>query len=754
MPNYSDEDANELEDEVRRIAREMWPKAEFGGAAMIESQERDGIFETDEIIHIIEVTASRKLEKAVKDSEKLDKLLKKKRKEFPHKHTVGYFITLEEPTADQRTHITQKYGDSIKVLSYDQFRSKIIDAKSYLQARSNYAFGSARNPKNDGIQGLTYVQLDMTDEKGRIVNVGGLSDLLDSGSKFVLIGDYGAGKSMSLREIFFNLRNKYFKARSHKFPVMLNLNEHQGQTDTAEALLRHSNRIGFSNPSHLIRAWRAGYVTLLLDGFDEITTIGYVKDFKRLKDIRAASMELLRNFVKESPSEGGVVISGREHYFDSLAELRRALNAENLGLLSLNEFSEVQIAEFLKKIEWSKPVPEWLPSRPLLLGYLAANGLLPEVLAVGDQLEESNAWNNLLSLVCKREAKLEIGVDGDTVRHLVERLASLARSKNSGLGPLTQLEVKSAFEEVCRQELSERGTQLLLRLPGLGVTSAEDGSRSFIDHDFAETAKAGDVFRFVQEPYASHGHLGNLSCSLDRLGGSVLGTLLSANKISSGQQLSSLSRAANEGDGNLATDILQGLLYQEIEPSDDIVVRDATIPTLTIEPTLNLSHVRFECTCINHLEVPPDLNPNLTPKFIDCIVSLVEGRTSQEDLPAGMFDSKCTIESFAQEADTNAAILSLNLPAPTKVLLTVLRKLYLQRGTGRKASALSRGLDQKSREHLSKVMQLVKTEGLATSTTLNRSEVFLPAQSQRARVMRILESPTESKDPIFKLLHY
>lgn len=40
----------EFEDEVRRIARLLWPGAEFDGAAIEDGRERDGIFETEEFV--------------------------------------------------------------------------------------------------------------------------------------------------------------------------------------------------------------------------------------------------------------------------------------------------------------------------------------------------------------------------------------------------------------------------------------------------------------------------------------------------------------------------------------------------------------------------------------------------------------------------------------------------------------------------------------------------------------------------------
>lgn len=52
-------DPHDFEDEVRRIARELWPAAAFGGSLIVDGRERDGIFETEEFIHVIEATLLR-----------------------------------------------------------------------------------------------------------------------------------------------------------------------------------------------------------------------------------------------------------------------------------------------------------------------------------------------------------------------------------------------------------------------------------------------------------------------------------------------------------------------------------------------------------------------------------------------------------------------------------------------------------------------------------------------------------------------
>ncbi len=136
----------EFEDEVRRIARLLWPAAQYGGAAMVDGQERDGVFEAEEFVHLVECTVSRSRQKAVEDLQKLERLLRKIGARHPDKFVKGWFVTLHEPTADQRA-VFQKVRGRIVAVSFDQFRSRLVDARSYLSSRDNYPFGSVRDPE-------------------------------------------------------------------------------------------------------------------------------------------------------------------------------------------------------------------------------------------------------------------------------------------------------------------------------------------------------------------------------------------------------------------------------------------------------------------------------------------------------------------------------------------------------------------------------------------------------------------------------
>src|SRR5688572_20493383 len=101
-------DDKQFEEEVRRIARLLWPGAEYGGAVMEDGRERDGVFETDEFVNLIECTVSPAMRKAADDSEKLSKLIRKYEVKYPTKHVKGWFITLKEPTADQKSVVDKR----------------------------------------------------------------------------------------------------------------------------------------------------------------------------------------------------------------------------------------------------------------------------------------------------------------------------------------------------------------------------------------------------------------------------------------------------------------------------------------------------------------------------------------------------------------------------------------------------------------------------------------------------------------------
>jgi hypothetical protein len=95
-------DPQQFEQDVRFIARYRWPSAECSGSEMYAGKERDGVFVTEDCIHLVEATTMRDMEKARKDLLKLHELYKSYRKSNQERAIKCWLVTLYEPTADQR----------------------------------------------------------------------------------------------------------------------------------------------------------------------------------------------------------------------------------------------------------------------------------------------------------------------------------------------------------------------------------------------------------------------------------------------------------------------------------------------------------------------------------------------------------------------------------------------------------------------------------------------------------------------------
>ncbi len=494
--------AAEFEAEVLRIARAMWPQAENSGAAIVGGRERDGIFITEDQVALIEATTDRTKAKAAKDGKKLDDLARDYGRRYPMHAVKAWFVTLHEPTADQRQVIKALKNAAVQPVSFSQFRSRLIDARAYLEARSDHPFGSARSLDETGSYKElgAYVGLDIleTGSGGATWTVQDMSTRLADGGRLVMLGDFGAGKSMTTREVFFALAASYKQSLSMRFPVHLNLGEHVGQTDPSEALARHGALIGLAAPHQLVRAWKSGYAILLLDGFDEMAATNWSGDANLVRDARRRAVQLVRAFFASSPSDAGLLVAGREYYFDNDDERREGLGyGPGTPQLSLNDFTDDQLQAFLQR----KDIPTWLPRRPYLLGYLSARHLLP---TSDFQAGPAAGWSHLLDGISERESRPDAGIAGRVVREILERLATYARSTEDGLGPLTFEQIAHSFHDVVGRAADVNDYVLLQRLPGLAVGDPVTGTRKFIDTALADAVAAGDPLRFALDPHSDH----------------------------------------------------------------------------------------------------------------------------------------------------------------------------------------------------------------------------------------------------------
>lgn len=742
----------EFEDDVVRIARAMWPSTEGDGAVVVLARERDGVFITDDQVHLIEATTWRTKDKALKDGAKLHQLAQQFAKSHPYHSIKGWFVTLEEPTAEQRGAIRSFKNNALVATSFATFRSRLIDAEAYLDARADHRFGSARSlDDSESWRDLgDYVGMDILERTSseQLWDVKSITDRVLEGDRFVLLGDYGAGKSMTVREIYLELRRRFLRKNTHKFPIHLNLREHLGQEDPAEAFSRHAQKIGFMHPAQLVRAWKSGYAILLLDGFDEMATINWSGELGRVRDARRRAVQLIRAFLSDSSPDAGLLVAGREHYFDSSSERREALGyTQKARELSLNDFTDSQIEAFLGQDR----VPAWLPRRPLLLGYLASRSLLPND---GDGVTPAEGWDVLLDGVSVRESQIEAGIDGPTVRRLLERVGSIARKTSEGLGPVTFDEITDAFHQVIGARPDETALTLLQRLPGLGVADAQTGTRRFIDTAFADAVQAGDPARFAQDPFTTELTLDakGWTRALGELGIDLLALRVEGSQSFGGPIGVATRRAIEHSWNTLASDLVRTVNASGHNVDDATVIDEVLIEELALGYSeADLSRVRFTDCVIQRLDVNMPLVSGSIPTLAGCYFGEVLGVTSANDLPEINFD-QCEFGQFSEQASTNQGILALNLAMPSRVALTILKKLYMQSGTGRRDSALRRGLDPKARRFVDPVLDVLLSEGLVVRSKQGRQVVWQPVRSSTPRVRKLLDSPLSTGDALLEII--
>lgn len=752
-----------FENEVRRIARARWPQAQFDGAVMKDGKERDGIFETDDVIHYVEATTSRRAEKAKDDTKKIFGAMAEQQRSGSMKGAVGWFVTKEEPTVDQREEVKSHGKQQVKAVSFSQFQQALVDVPAYFERRENHMFGSVIDPVTKAIKPtVNYIPLDLLDlENGDQLDISSIASSLENGGSYTILGDYGAGKSMTLRQIYFALRDRYRSGGTPLFPLYINLREHSGQDDPSELLERHARRIGYEKPHSLVSAWRAGFAILIIDGFDEITTLGISATRSKLKEARRRSLEAIRKLIEQTPITTGFIVAGRDHFFNSPEERKSALGTRTkTRTIAVGEFTRKQIQQYLEKVSGKNiPFPTWLPTRPLLVAYIATRGLLDDSGILTESIDSTDGWHYLLDQIFEREAKISPNLDGQTLRKILERLSTIARATTDGLGPVTQQQIRNSYIQICESEPDEQANLLLQRLPGLGVYRDEDDSRTFVDLELAEVCRARDVTDFLENPYGlmqDDGWRSAIGLASAFVGQTAITRICRNLKQINGFATSSLDNAFSATNeikdlGSLRADIAATCLEFPYAPKSGVLIEGEIFENYSLASwtsDLDFSSMTFKDCLLESVELLDSSQDELLPTFKRCVFMMVKGRSSEADLPRDKFDTACNFERFSDSSNTQSAILNSSLTRGEKMVLTILRKLFVQSLSGRAESALFRGLDLNDRQLIPEAIRLLQQQGLIIPYNRGDGNVWVPVRKEINRARRILATPNACDDPV------
>ena len=217
---------------------------------------------------------------------------------------------------------------------------------------------------------------------------------------------------------------------------------------------------------------------------------------------------------------------------------------------------------------------------------------------------------------------------------------------------------------------------LLQRLPGLGVASTSDRSRSFIDEDFADVCRAGDLVAFVRAPYDTVASLfSGAEKTLGRLGIGVATRRLDSELPARLTTALQVSRGLDSVDA-LVADLVRISMSRAESITSKVYVRNVLVDELELVRTEpDLSTLEFQTCYFRTVKLDlTSISAARLPSFRDCFINEIQGLTTKNQLPSN-FETDCYVESFSDQTETINAILSLDLPLGTRVLMTILRKL-------------------------------------------------------------------------------
>jgi hypothetical protein len=465
-----------FEARVREIAQHIWGRPckprRIGGVNI------DGAVTLGpEIINLIEITEERSLGKVRED---IVKLQTAKAAALTEGRLARCFCVVNGQITDAMREAATPHH--IQVLSIDEFTKQFFAFDDYHSVRMRAPFGSAVDPLTGESDQTEYVSVRyLVDGRKNDVTSEELADWIRGGKNIILMGEYGTGKSRCIREVFRHLSDN--ADVTFCYPIAIDLRRSWGLSSSDEVLRRHFKILGLDHlESAAVRAFASGALAILLDGFDEIGSQAWSNDVQRLKAIRAKSLEGVKDLIANN--RGRILITGREHYFQSNEEMFQALGLiarDTIVARVKNEFSDSELLEYFTRRNIEADIPDWLPRRPLICQTISTLASDQLDTMFGEKGDEVGFWNHFIRVLCERDSRIHISFDPDTIFRMFLYLARLTRSKSADVGPISLSELQSAFEAATGSAPVEEASVMLQRLPSLGRISPESNDRQFVD---------------------------------------------------------------------------------------------------------------------------------------------------------------------------------------------------------------------------------------------------------------------------------
>lgn len=662
-------------------------------------------------------------------------------------YPILYFVT-DKNVTDSLRESGKKQG--VTVCNIEEFENQFFNYSAYIYSRSQKSFGSliditTGQPEESSYIGVTYY----SEKEHKNITINEIVKKLKDGRKIILLGGFGTGKSCCTKQIFNILTSN---TNEFLYTICINLREHWGAQYSEEIIERHMRNLGF-DPIQFQKIAYKHNIIYLLDGFDEIGGQAWSSDNKKMLDIRRRTVIAIKDLIEKAT--GGILITGREHFFNSTAEMLNCfgLGKNDVEIIRCNEeFTTEEITQYLTEVaHYNKKVEnnilQWLPRRPLIIQLVAKE--LSEMFS--DDLDLSNeyeVWKMFFDNLCKREAKINTLLDAETIKSVMIEVARCTRTKNDQLGPLTSQDLSYAFEVATGKRPTDETSIMLERLPGIGRVDADSPDRKFVDSYILDGLRVEDLIRLAtnsNRPVFQEKWISELKFA----GANLLSQHVRI--FDQFKEFNSYAIQATRSGCNhiLVSDIVSALLLADQKSKinlDQIELCDTTIDKLIFRDK-KLSNINIHDCFINELDITLcqfDENCSIS----NCIITKVIGVSTPSGLPKQFRNNDIEL---CLNINTNVKVKALKLSPAQEILITILRKIFtnITKGNGRKEEALLRGLAEKDKRIRDKVLNKLINENILIKHPGDEGAIYSPNRKETSRAKRILEELTLSDDPLW-----
>lgn len=650
-----------------------------------------------------------------------------------------YFVTEDDPTPSL---VESGRTNHVNVFSVVQFLNAMLGADRYIHSRRGKQFGSAVDIYSGKPDANRYVRVNYYTDTGESYSAEKIASELVDGRTIILLGDYGSGKSRCVKEVFENLAQN--QITNFRNPIAINLRDNWGLKRASEIITRHFTDLGLAEqvPDALKLAYSQATI-YLLDGFDEIGAQTWSDEPTKLVDIRRQSLVGVKDLVENA--SGGILITGREHYFNDDGELVTCLGLDKKSPLILRcnkELTDGQFSEML--VRTTLNLPSWLPKKPLI-----ATIIRDIDAAVVDNIFATSSgqvdfWELLITTFCEREARINPILDSSIIRTLYTHIGRVSRTTTGPLGPISIKQINEAFERATGRPPTDESAIILQRLPGLSRIGAESLDRQFVDTYILDGLKAEDVLGLLAQ--GGHEPLDLIWRNpVEEFGAFYIATRLKAtNQVAAA---AAFIRRHREAKNRILLSDLVAALFLSNAPSislSNLDFWDGHFYQISFADA-HVSDIHFRDCLFEYVDVTDAQPNNITIR--QSMVMRMDGVTSKMHLPPWI--STCDVGTF-QSVSTLAAIREAGLTVAQTFLLSSLRKLFLQPGGGRKESSMYKGYgDSATKRICDKVIALLVREKFCQKLKGESEPLYIPNRSETGRVKAIMSQMTTSKDTLW-----